>query len=234
MHPSPARRALDKLLDQRNERPEQLHDIDAKINQRFCQTHTIFVLDMSGFSQRTLRYGISHYLAMIRRMHTIVLPIVARSRGRVVKTEADNVFALFRSVPEALEAAAEINEALARVNAGLPADWDILVGIGIGHGPLLVIGKEDVFGSEMNLASKLGEDVASGGEVLLTESAAAELSRARRDKLKKKSVSFAKHRLPYYLAATADAGASEGTRKTARAAKKRAPQKKKAPAQRAR
>jgi class 3 adenylate cyclase len=173
---------------------------------------------------------------MIRRMHTIVLPIVTRAKGRVIKTEADNVFALFRSVPEALEASAQINEALARVNAGLPADWDILVGIGIGHGPLLVIGKEDVFGSEMNLASKLGEDVASGGEVLLTEGAAAELARGKREKLKKKAVRFAKHRLPYYVAMVPDTAPAPVARKASRksaakSGRKRAP---KAKRQRAR
>src|SRR5688500_12652108 len=131
MHRSPAQKALEKLLDQRNERPEQLHEIDAQIKERFQQTHTVFVLDMSGFSARTLRYGIAHYLAMIRRMQSIVLPLIDEAKGRVVKTEADNVFALFRKVADALTAAESINEALSRVNAGLPADWDILVGIGI-------------------------------------------------------------------------------------------------------
>ena len=43
--------------------------------------------------------------------------------------------------------------------------------IGVGFGRLLVVGDEDVFGEEVNLASKLGEDVAGPGEVLLTESA---------------------------------------------------------------
>jgi class 3 adenylate cyclase len=225
MHSSSARKALDKLLDQRNERPEQLHQIDAEIKQRFGETHTVFVLDMSGFSARTLRYGISHYLAMIRRMHTIVLPLVARANGRVVKTEADNVFALFSRVPDALEAAAQINEALARVNAGLPADWDILVGIGIGHGPLLVIGKDDVFGSEMNLASKLGEDIANGGEVLLTENAAAKLPKQKRDKMKKKVATFSKHKQSYYVAMTFDdPGVLPGQKGTAG----KAPKKKKA------
>jgi class 3 adenylate cyclase len=35
----------------------------------------------------------------------------------------------------------------------------------------LLIGEEDLFGSEMNLASKLGEDVAGRGEILLSASA---------------------------------------------------------------
>ncbi len=35
---------------------------------------------------------------------------------------------------------------------------------------------EGVFGNEMNLASKLGEDLAGNGEILLTESAYQEIS----------------------------------------------------------
>jgi hypothetical protein len=37
------------------------------------------------------------------------------------------------------------------------------------------VGDDEVYGHEMNLASKLGEDIAGGGEVLLTEAAHARL-----------------------------------------------------------
>jgi class 3 adenylate cyclase len=38
---------------------------------------------------------------------------------------------------------------------------------------VLLIGTHDLFGSEMNLASKLGEDVAGRGEILLSAEARA-------------------------------------------------------------
>ena len=40
--------------------------------------------------------------------------------------------------------------------------------VGIGHGRILKIGDEDVYGHEVNLASKLGEDAAKGDEILAT------------------------------------------------------------------
>ena len=40
--------------------------------------------------------------------------------------------------------------------------------VGIGHGRVLKIGDSDVFGHEVNLASKLGEDTAKGHEILVT------------------------------------------------------------------
>ena len=55
------------------------------------------------------------------------------------------------------------------------ADRRLYASIGIGFGDILVLADEDLFGDEVNLASKLGEDVAQGGMVLLTEAARAEL-----------------------------------------------------------
>ncbi|HMF39403.1 MAG TPA: adenylate/guanylate cyclase domain-containing protein [Polyangia bacterium] len=164
-----------RLLDARNEHPESLADIDGEIWRRFGRTRAILVLDMCGFSRLTMRYGITHFLAMIRRLVTIVRPIIAQAGGHVVKTEADNVFATFDDVPAALAAARAIHRSLDAANTFLPEDWDLHAGIGIGYGPLLLIGGDDLFGSEMNMASKLGEDVASRGDILLSEAARARI-----------------------------------------------------------
>ena len=164
-------RDLERLLDARNEHPESLADIDAEIWRRFGQTRAVLVLDMCGFSRLTMRYGITHFLAMIRRLGQIVRPIVEQSGGQVVKAEADDLFAIFDDVPAALGCARAIHEGLATANRFLPEDWDLHAGIGIGYGPLLIVDGVDLFGSEMNLASKLGEDTAERGETLLTSSA---------------------------------------------------------------
>ena len=162
---------LARLLDARNEHPESLAEIDAKIWQRFGRTRAVLVLDMCGFSRLTMRYGITHFLAMIRRLQTIVKPVIAAGGGHVVKTEADNVFATFDDVPEALATARAIQRALDTANTFLPEDWDLHAAIGIGYGPLILVGDDDLFGSEMNIASKLGEDVAGRGEILLSSAA---------------------------------------------------------------
>jgi class 3 adenylate cyclase len=162
---------LARLLDARNEHPESLAEIDAEIWQRFGRTQAVLVLDMCGFSRLTMRYGITHFLAMIRRLGLLVRPVVAAGGGRVVKAEADNLFAVFDDVPEALATARAIQDRLAAANTFLPDDWDLNAGIGVGYGPVLMVGNVDLFGSEMNVASKLGEDVAGRGEILLSSSA---------------------------------------------------------------
>ena len=162
---------LARLLDARNEHPESLAEIDGEIWRRFGRTRAVLVLDMCGFSRLTMRYGITHFLAMIRRLQTIVRPVIAAGNGQLVKTEADNVFATFDDVPQALATARAIQRNLDAANTFLPEDWDLHAAIGIGYGPLLLIGDHDLFGSEMNVASKLGEDVAGRGEILLSSAA---------------------------------------------------------------
>ncbi|PSB14980.1 adenylate/guanylate cyclase domain-containing protein [Phormidesmis priestleyi ULC007] len=159
------------LLQARNDHPDQSAEIDQQIQEIFSHTCAIFVLDMSGFSQLTLRHGILHFLGMIRRMRVISEPIVLQFEGRVIKQEADNLFAMFPDVMSAIAASFSILKDLAAVNTGLPDEQDIYVGIGIGYGEVLVVGDDDLYGSEMNLACKLGEDLARRSEILLTQSA---------------------------------------------------------------
>jgi len=45
----------------------------------------------------------------------------------------------------------------------------VLLCVGMGYGDMLLVGDEDVFGAEVNAASKLGEDTAKAGEILVTE-----------------------------------------------------------------
>ncbi|HVZ74220.1 MAG TPA: adenylate/guanylate cyclase domain-containing protein [Polyangia bacterium] len=168
------RHDLNRLLERRNEHPETLADIDREIWAAFGQTHALWVLDMSGFSRLTVRYGITHFLAMIHRLHNLVRPVLASHAGRVVKTEADNVFAVFPTVAKALAGAMSVHTQLEHANAFLPEDWDLHASIGIGFGEVLML-PDDFYGNELNLASKLGEDVAEAGETMLTDAAHARL-----------------------------------------------------------
>jgi adenylate cyclase len=168
---------LRRLLRERNEHPEDLPAIDRTIRERFTRTLAMMVLDMSGFSRLTHRYGIVHFLALIERMQALVLPVVEDPlfEGRLLKTAADNVYAVFPDAPQAADAAREVQRRIALANQVLPADWDLHVSIGIGYGEVLAVGRDEIYGHEMNLASKLGEDVGEGEDVLLTPAAFARL-----------------------------------------------------------
>jgi class 3 adenylate cyclase len=64
-------------------------------------------------------------------------------------------------------------------NARRPAGSRLEVCIGIGWGKLLRIGTEDIHGDQMNLACKLGEDIARPRQILLTEAAYEEVHRLK-------------------------------------------------------
>jgi class 3 adenylate cyclase len=162
---------LRKLLQERNEYPERADEVDVRIRETFGETLAVLVMDMSGFSRQTIRHGIIHFLAKIHRMQSIVVPTVEAGGGEVVKLEADNVYAVFDEVSQAVETALEINRRLDAANTMLPDELDMHGEFGIGYGEILVVEDEDIYGSEVNLASKLGEDLAERGEILLTESA---------------------------------------------------------------
>jgi class 3 adenylate cyclase len=161
---------LDALLDKHIEHPELAAEIEQEIRKTYLQEKTIFVLDMSGFSRIVQRYGIIHYLAMIRRMQKVVGPAVEKNGGIIIKFEADNCFAVFESPDAAVNASRDIHHDLNVANIFTADESDVHVSIGIGHGPVL-LACDDLYGNEMNLASKLGEDVAERDEVLLTEAA---------------------------------------------------------------
>lgn len=173
------RHHLDALLALRNQQPELRAQVDAAIEQAFVRPVAMLVLDMCGFSRITARHGIIHFLALIHRMEQAARPAIAANGGEVVKQEADNLFAVFTHPQQALEAALDVLRALAAMNAVQPPEAQLQASVGIGYGPTLVIAGKDLYGHEMNLACKLGEDIAGPGEVLLTPAACDALAPGR-------------------------------------------------------
>lgn len=170
---------LKRLLLERIARPERKKEIDSLIRERYEKEVAIMVIDLSGFSRSTIKYGIIHFLAMIVEMETLSTPVIERHGGTVIKQEADNLFATFPAAAQAVDAALEILAVLRKFDAERTIDTEIYSSIGIGFGPTLIIDGEDLFGNEMNLASKLGEDLAESMEILVTESAAQALPATR-------------------------------------------------------
>ena len=171
-----SRQALSRLLNDMISFPERRAEIAKNIESAFGQRKAVLTLDMSGFSRTTQQHGIIPFLLMIHQMQLICRPCIQEHNGTVIKGEADNLFCLFDTVADAVKASQEIITRLNAVNMILPSDRQLYVAFGIGYGNILNIGNEDIFGDEMNLACKLGEDIAEKGEILLTAAARAELN----------------------------------------------------------
>lgn len=80
---------------------------------------------------------------------------------------------LFPSAPASLRCAVAMQRACQTLSEGRAPEDKALLCIGLGHGRLLKIGDHEVFGHEVNLASKLGEDTAKAHEILATPGARA-------------------------------------------------------------
>ena len=162
---SPERDELEKHLHSYNEHPERRAEITAAIEARFTKTLAIVVIDSSSFTRTVHESGIIHFLALLERLARLIIPVIERNGGKILKRDADNFFATFADPDQALRSVIEIQRSVAMVNEALPAAEEIYVAIGVGFGSVLALGEDDLFGDEMNLACKLGEDLAEGGEI---------------------------------------------------------------------
>ncbi len=145
--------------------------IETKLWEDYGTELAVFVLDMSGFSLLTRKYGIVHYLSMVKRMQLTTEPILKSYGGSLIKYEADNCFAVFPDPLSAVNVALAMQHAFEASNLMTSDDLDIYISCGIDYGRILVIKDEDCFGDAVNRASKLGEDVASAREILITKDA---------------------------------------------------------------
>lgn len=165
-------RFQDLLLEysQQND-PAERQRIENALWTEFGTERAVFVLDMSGFSLLSRKYGVVQYLSMVRRMQLTAVPIIESNDGRVVKFEADNCFALFPDSLPAIRAGIALNLAFEAANILTPAELDIRIACGIDYGRILTVGDGDCFGDAVNRASKLGEDLAGPGEIMITREA---------------------------------------------------------------
>jgi adenylate cyclase len=163
---------LERMLADILQRPHAEAELTRAVDARFGRDAAVLVLDMSGFSRTTQQRGIVAFLLMVQQMKRLAAPAIAHEGGVVVKAEADNLYCLFDDVPQALRAAEAIMERLSLANRQLADDRCIYASIGIGFGRILYLEGEDLFGDQVNLACKLGEDLAGRGQVLLSAVAA--------------------------------------------------------------
>jgi adenylate cyclase len=142
---------------------------DQTIWKQLGKTWAILCLDPTGFTRTVSKYGILHYLRLIKQMRDLAPPIMQTYGALKWKAKADNLYACFAHPNQALSAAIALKTAVADAKIMLDETEPFGVCIGIGYGKMLDAGDDGVYGDEVNLAYKLGEDVAESGEILLTQ-----------------------------------------------------------------
>ncbi|MCC6214860.1 MAG: adenylate/guanylate cyclase domain-containing protein [Polyangiaceae bacterium] len=143
--------------------------IDRRIWDLFGEDWAILFTDLAGFSRNVAEFGILHFLEVIHQQRRSLLPVVAAHDGLLIKSDADSFLVLFRRPDRAVDCALAMQAECERINQERAPERKVLLCAGIGYGRILRVGDDDVWGREVNAASKLGEDTARAGEVLVTE-----------------------------------------------------------------
>jgi adenylate cyclase len=160
---------LNQLLAQRRQPGADVFAIDRAIFDRFGCTQAVMFTDLVGFSRLVEAFGIVHFLQLIAESESIFLPLIEQHGGRCLKREGDSLLAVFDQAADALATACAMVAATVALNPGRAPEERIEVCIGLGFGQVLRVGDCEVWGAQVNAASKLGEEMAQGGEILVTE-----------------------------------------------------------------
>lgn len=159
---------LERLIQERLRPGADKKLIDERIWDLFGEDWAVMFTDLSGFSRRVAEFGIIHFLQTIQEAERLLLPVIEEFDGILLKIEGDSFLVIFRNPRKALLCSAAMQRALRDYDAGLAAEDKVLLCIGLGYGRMLRIGDADVYGAEVNAASKLGEDRAKAWEILVT------------------------------------------------------------------
>jgi adenylate cyclase len=129
----------------------------------------ILAADVAGYS-RLMGADEEGTLAELKTLRkTLVDPIIAAHRGRIVKTTGDGILIEFASAVGATRGAVELQRSMAEQNAAVPQDKRIEFRIGIHVGDI-IIDDNDIFGDGVNIAARL-EGIAERGGICISSSA---------------------------------------------------------------
>jgi adenylate cyclase len=157
-----------KLIEERMKPGTDTTSLDERIWDLFGEDWAVVTTDLAGFSRRVAEFGIIHFLQVIYEHKKLVFPIIEARDGILVKAEADSLLLLFKRPEQALACAIEMQHACQQLNGRRVPEEQVLLCVGIGFGRVLRVGESDVYGAEVNGASKLGEDTARSNEILIT------------------------------------------------------------------
>ena len=149
-------------------------ELDGKTFPDLFRKRAVVFTDTADFTLRAAKDGILHFLMVFDAVAAVAASVVRRTKGELVKVEGDSLVIRYDDANAACRGVMDLEDAIQGYNRGRPDNEQVHFSYGIGYGDVLDT-DEDMFGLEVNLASKIGEDLAEPGEVLLTPSAAAAL-----------------------------------------------------------
>lgn len=134
--------------------------------------------DLTDSTALYARVGDAKAFKVVHEHFDLLMSIIEKHRGTLVKTIGDAVMAAFVEERDAIAAAIEMLERFPGFRSGLPEAQKTFLKVGVFAGPCYVVtanGILDYFGQTVNTAARL-QGAAAAGEVVLLESVANEAS----------------------------------------------------------
>jgi adenylate cyclase len=132
--------------------------------------------DLTDSTALYSRVGDAKAFKVVHEHFDLLMSIIAKRRGTLVKTIGDAVMAAFVEERDAIGAAIEMLERFPSFRGGLPEANRTFLKVGVFAGPCYVVtanGILDYFGQTVNLAARL-QGAAGAGEVILADAVADE------------------------------------------------------------
>ena len=144
---------------------KEREDLEDKIWQMYGKQGAVAIWDMSDFTRITQERGIVYFLSLIEKMKINCQAIIEKHNGVSIRILADDIFAKFDTMNDAINCATDIRE-------WCEDQEDIEMSCGISYGKFLEVRDDEnnlvnVFGDPVNKAFRLGEDTADNGEILI-------------------------------------------------------------------
>jgi class 3 adenylate cyclase/TolB-like protein len=162
--------------DEEGRQPERTEQSDARDTMLVRQEAVVLLVDLVE-SVRLMR---EHEAIAVRRWAEFVRiassDILSRHRGTLVKSLGDGLMARFETVPDAVNAAAEMHRTVAAQNAGISEDQHFYLRAGLNAAMAWSDGT-DIYGTGVNLAARLAT-LAGPGETIASASAHEQLATA--------------------------------------------------------
>ncbi|OGR52894.1 MAG: hypothetical protein A2049_07265 [Elusimicrobia bacterium GWA2_62_23] len=128
----------------------------------------IMLTDIKGFTSKTASFSRAQTQELLSKHRELVLPVIEKFHGRLVKTIGDAFLVAFNSPTDAVICGVQIQDVLKAHNADKPQQDKIEIRIAINAGEVAVHDDGDIYGDAVNITSRL-ESIAEPGAVFFTE-----------------------------------------------------------------
>jgi class 3 adenylate cyclase len=114
----------------------------------------VLVGDIVGYSRLMARKEADTYYRVKHLQASLIVPVMKRNRGRVVKWTGDGFISTFASAVDAVRTAVEIQSGTTALGVNAPEDLRICFRMGVNVGDVIVA-PDDVYGDAVNIAVRL-------------------------------------------------------------------------------